>query len=198
MVWPSAHLAASLSLQALISAAGSSQGRTLSRREILDRYEQHTRHCPSCRRVSCARLELRRRALPARGAPCARALLPLRQLASICALFRPSRCASRRQQPSSHRRSRTPSTCPQQALATVQVTRQALQLAAATGYTSAFALVLLQALLPGPPLGGTHAGRAVSLPVLVGSAALAAGLGAAALLRLEQRFVFVDYVHAGK
>lgn len=80
----------------------------------------------------------------------------------------------------------------------MQVTRQALQLAAATGYTSAFALVLLQALLPGPPLGGTHAGRAVSLPVLVGSAALAAGLGAAALLRLEQRFVFVDYVHAGK
>ncbi len=26
-------------------------GRPLSRRQILDRYEQHTRHCPSCRRV---------------------------------------------------------------------------------------------------------------------------------------------------
>lgn len=85
-----------------------------------------------------------------------------------------------------------------QALATVQTTRQALQLAAATGFASAFTRVLLQALLPGPPDGAAPASRAASLPLAVGCAALAAGLGAEALRRLEQRFVFVDYVHGGK
>ncbi|KAL4425624.1 hypothetical protein ABPG75_009640 [Micractinium tetrahymenae] len=127
---------ASAATQPLIAAAGSSQGRALSRREILDRYEQHTRHCPSCRR----------------------------------------------------------------ALATVQATRQALQLAAATGFASAFTLVLIQALLPGPPLGLAPGGRAggASLPLMVGAAALTAGLGAEALRRLERSFVFVDYVHGGK
>lgn len=39
-------------LQALVATTRGSQGRLPSRREILDRYEQHTRHCPSCRRVS--------------------------------------------------------------------------------------------------------------------------------------------------
>jgi len=37
-------------VQPLIHPAGAQQ--VLSRWEILDRYEQHTRHCPSCRRVS--------------------------------------------------------------------------------------------------------------------------------------------------
>lgn len=85
-----------------------------------------------------------------------------------------------------------------QALATVQATRQVLQGAAATGFASAFTLVLLQALLPGPIRGAPPPGRAASLPLLLGSAALAAGLGAEVLRRLEQRFVFVDYVHGGK
>ena len=53
----------------------------LSRRQVLDRYEQHTRHCPSCRKVGCA--------AGCAGTPAALApLLPLAVLSCDWALQR--------------------------------------------------------------------------------------------------------------
>lgn len=69
-----------------------------------------------------------------------------------------------------------PALCPQ-ALATVQATRQVLQAGAASGFAAAFALAAAQALLPPAPLplAGMRGATAASLPLLLGSAALAAG-----------------------
>lgn len=86
-----------------------------------------------------------------------------------------------------------------QALAVVQATRQALQAGTAACFAAAFTLAVAQALLAPPlPLGAGRGGAAWSLPLLLGSAVLAAGVAQLALGRLEERFVFVDYVHADK
>lgn len=93
---------------------------------------------------------------------------------------------------------------PLQALGTVQAARQVLQLAAASGFAAAFTLVVVQVLLmplPTPAaMGGGPGGcaGAASLPLLLGMAAVAAGVLQLVLGRLERRFVFVDYVHADK
>ena len=84
---------------------------------------------------------------------------------------------------------------PPQALSTVRAARQVLQTAGASGYTAAFLLAASQALALRGALVGP--GRA-SLPVLLGMAALAAGVLEQQLGRLEQQFVFVDYAHADK
>lgn len=74
----------------------------------------------------------------------------------------------------------------------VRATRQALQAGAASSFALAFTLVAAQALSPPARLAPT------SLPLLLGSAGLAAGAAQQLLGRLEQRFVFVDYVHSDK
>lgn len=81
--------------------------------------------------------------------------------------------------------------CPQ-AYAVVRTTRQALQAGAATGFAVAFVVMAAQALSPPARLGSA------SLPLLLGSMALAAGAAQQLLGSLEQRFVFVDYIHCEK
>ncbi|KAI3433934.1 hypothetical protein D9Q98_003736 [Chlorella vulgaris] len=110
-------------------SAGASS-RPLSRREVLDRYEQHTKNCPSCRR----------------------------------------------------------------ALGVVQAVRQALQLGSTAAFAAAFTLAVVSALVPAAPLA-PRLGRA-SAPLLLGLAGVMAGVLQQLLARLEQQFVFVDYVHS--
>lgn len=133
----------------------------LSRRDILDRYEQHTRHCPSCRRVSPL---LYGQASAGDHTHC------------CCSAPNPA-CLSPR--------------CPQ-AYAVVRSTRQALQAGAATGFAVAFVVVATQGLSPPTRFGSA------SLPLLLGGMALAAGTAQQLLGSLEQRFVFVDYIHSEK
>ncbi len=74
----------------------------------------------------------------------------------------------------------------------VRTTRQALQAGAASGFAVAFMLAAAQALSPPARLSPA------SLPLLLGSAALAAGVAQQLLGGLEERFVFVDYIHSEK
>jgi hypothetical protein len=72
-----------------------------------------------------------------------------------------------------------------------------LQTAAASGFTTAFALAVLQAMPPVTmPPGMTGASSRVGLPLALGMAALAAGAGQMLLQRLEDQFMFVDYRHS--
>ena len=153
----------------------------LTRRQILDRYEQHTRHCPSCRRVSG-------RGLGGEGVQ-ALGKLTRRCMHAFCSWH--AHCLL---QPLLH------PAPPPQALATVQATRRVLQAGAASGFAVAFTLAAAQALLPPAslPLAGVRGMPAASLPLLLGSAALAAGAAQLLLGQLEQRFLFVDYVHPEK
>ncbi|PSC75292.1 Pheophorbide a oxygenase [Micractinium conductrix] len=110
---------------------------SLSRMQILDRWEQHTRVCPSCSR----------------------------------------------------------------ALSGVRTARAVLQVGATSGLAAALAVALLRALMPAPPLPSAPGSRAVagpSLVLLLGAAALAAGVLQLALGSLELRFIGRDYRHDDK
>ena len=88
-----------------------------------------------------------------------------------------------------------------QALSGVRTARAVLQVGATSGLAAALAVALLRALTPAPPLPSAPGSRAVagpSLVLLLGAAALAAGVLQLALGSLELRFIGRDYRHDDK